>query len=343
MESEVDNLLISTITGKATNIRTTNSGLLMSIKLAIVMDPITQINIKKDTSFAMLLAAQGRGYELTYLEMNDLYLDTGKPMCNARSLSVQRDPENWFTLGEPEQLSLCAFDVILMRKDPPFDSEYLYATQMLELAEKAGTLVVNRSQALRDFNEKLFTAYFPDLIPATLVTRDTRRIREFHTKHKDIICKPLDGMGGTSIFRVKEDGNNLGVIIETLTALNTTYAMFQEFLPSIKDGDKRILIIDGEVVPYCLARLPTKGENRGNLAAGGTGRPQPISDSDRQLAEAIAPTLVENGLIFVGMDVIGDRITEINVTSPTCVQEIEAAYDVDITGMLFDAIEKRVK
>lgn len=315
----------------------------MSIKLAIVMDPITQINIKKDTSFAMLLAAQGRGYELTYLEMNDLYLDTGKPMCNARSLSVQRDPENWFTLGEPEQLSLCAFDVILMRKDPPFDSEYLYATQMLELAEKAGTLVVNRSQALRDFNEKLFTACFPDLIPATLVTRDTRRIREFHTKHKDIICKPLDGMGGTSIFRVKEDGNNLGVIIETLTALNTTYAMFQEFLPSIKDGDKRILIIDGEVVPYCLARLPTKGENRGNLAAGGTGRPQPISDSDRQLAEAIAPTLVENGLIFVGMDVIGDRITEINVTSPTCVQEIEAAYDVDITGMLFDAIEKRVK
>ena len=315
----------------------------MSIKLAIVMDPITQINIKKDTSFAMLLEAQGRGYELTYLEMNDLYLDTGKPMCNARSLSVQRDPENWFTLGDPEQLSLCAFDVILMRKDPPFDSEYLYATQMLELAEKAGTLVVNRSQALRDFNEKLFTACFPDLIPATLVTRDTRRIREFHTKHKDIICKPLDGMGGTSIFRVKEDGNNLGVIIETLTALNTTYAMFQEFLPSIKDGDKRILIIDGEVVPYCLARLPTKGENRGNLAAGGTGRPQPISDSDRQLAEAIAPTLVENGLIFVGMDVIGDRITEINVTSPTCVQEIEAAYDVDITGMLFDAIEKRVK
>lgn len=314
----------------------------MTIKLAIVMDPITGINIKKDTSFAMLMAAQGRGYELTYLEMNDLYLDTGNAKCNARSLEVKRDVNSWFTLGEARQTALSEFDVILMRKDPPFDSEYLYATQILELAEKEGTLVVNKSQALRDFNEKLFTACFPDLIPKTLVTRDIQRIKEFHKEHKNIICKPLDGMGGTSIFRVKEDGNNLGVIIETLTNLGTTYAMFQEFLPSIKDGDKRILIIDGEVIPYCLARLPTKGENRGNLAAGGTGRPQEISVSDRKLAEAIAPTLKENGLIFVGMDVIGDRITEINVTSPTCVQEIEAAYDVDITGKLFDAIEKRL-
>lgn len=315
----------------------------MTIKLAIVMDPIANINIKKDTSFAMLMAAQERGYDLTYLEMNDLYLDTGKPMCSARTLQVMKDAQSWYRLGETQQVSLAEFDVILMRKDPPFDSEYLYATQILELAEKAGALVVNRPQALRDFNEKLFTACFPDLIPATLVTRDSGRIREFHAKHKDIICKPLDGMGGTSIFRVKEDGNNLGVIIETLTELGSIYGMFQEFLPAIKDGDKRILIIDGEVVPYCLARLPTKGENRGNLAAGGTGRPQPISESDRKLAEAISPTLVENGLIFVGMDVIGDRITEINVTSPTCVQEIEAAYDVDITGMLFDAIEKRLK
>lgn len=314
----------------------------MSRQLAIVMDPIAKINIKKDTSFAMLLAAQQRGYQLTYLEMSDLYLDTGKAMCNARSLKVQRDADNWYELGVAQQRALADFDVILMRKDPPFDSEYLYATHMLELAEKAGTLVVNKPQALRDFNEKLFTACFPDLIPATLVTRDSNRIREFHAQHKDIICKPLDGMGGTSIFRVKEDGNNLGVIIETLTNLGQEYAMFQEFLPAIKDGDKRILIVDGEVIPYCLARLPTKGENRGNLAAGGTGRPQPISDSDERLAKAIAPTLVENGLIFVGMDVIGDRITEINVTSPTCVQEIEAAYDVNITGKLFDAIERRL-
>lgn len=314
----------------------------MSIKLAIVMDPISAINIKKDTSFAMLLAAQARGYELSYLEMNDLYLETGKPIANARALNVKDNPDNWFELGEAQQVSLSHFDVILMRKDPPFDSEYLYATQILELAEKTGTLVVNRCQSLRDFNEKLFTACFPDLIPETLVTRDSARIREFHAKHQDIICKPLDGMGGTSIFRVKEDGNNLGVIIETLTQLGSQYAMFQEFLPAIKDGDKRILIIDGEVIPYCLARIPTKGENRGNLAAGGSGRPQPISESDRALAQAIAPILVEKGLIFVGMDVIGDRITEINVTSPTCVQEIENAYDIDITGKLFDAIEKRL-
>jgi glutathione synthase len=202
--------------------------------------------------------------------------------------------------------------------------------------------VVNRAQSLRDFNEKLFTSWFPDLVADTLVTRDTKLAKAFHQKHKDIICKPLDGMGGSSIFRIKEDGNNLGVVIETLTELGTRYAMFQKFLPEIKDGDKRILIVDGQVVPYALARLPTKGENRGNLAVGGTGRPQPLSESDLKIAETIAPLLVEKGLLFVGLDVIGDRVTEINVTSPTCVREIEAAYDVNITGMLFDAIEKRL-
>ncbi len=213
---------------------------------------------------------------------------------------------------------------------------------MFELAEQAGTLVVNKAQSLRDFNEKLFTSWFPELIPDTLVTRKAELIRAFHNKHGDMICKPLDGMGGTSIFRVKEDGNNLGVIIETLTNLGSIYGMFQKYLPEIKDGDKRILIVDGQVVPYCLARLPTKGETRGNLAAGGVGRPQPISESERKIAEEIAPTLVEKGLMFVGLDVIGDKITEINVTSPTCVQEIENAYDVSITDMLFDAIEKRI-
>jgi glutathione synthase len=297
----------------------------LSIKLGIVMDPIASINIKKDTSFAMLQAAQARGYDISYMEMADLYLDNGRPMALMRKLKV-----------------LAELDVILMRKDPPFDGEFLYATQMFELAEQAGTLVVNKAQSLRDFNEKLFTSWFPELIPDTLVTRNKKLIKAFHQKHKDIICKPLDGMGGTSIFRVKEDGNNLGVITETLTELGTRYAMFQRYLPAIKDGDKRILIVDGQVVPFCLARLPSEGENRGNLAAGGTGRAQPLSDSDRQLAETIAPLLVEKGLIFVGLDVIGDRITEINVTSPTCVREIEAAYDVDITGMLFDAIERRL-
>jgi glutathione synthase len=315
----------------------------LSIKLGIVMDPIQSINIKKDTSFAMLLEAQLRGYELYYMEMSDLYLNNGQPMAFMRSVSVQQDAGNWFSLGEARKTNLAELDVILMRKDPPFDGEFLYATQMFELAEQAGTLVVNKAQSLRDFNEKLFTSWFPDLIPPTMVTRNSKLIREFHEEHKDIICKPLDGMGGTSIFRVKEDGNNLGVIIETLTELGSRYAMVQKYLPEIKDGDKRILIVDGQVVPYCLARLPTKGETRGNLAAGGTGRAQPLSDSDRKLGEAIAPLLVEKGLIFVGLDVIGDRITEINVTSPTCVREIEAAFDINIMAMLFDAIEKRLQ
>ena len=307
------------------------------------MDPITSINIKKDTSFAMLQTAQARGYEIFYMEMGDLYLQNGKPMARMQNLHVRYDADSWFEFrGECHQ-SLAELDLILMRKDPPFDGEFLYATQMFELAEQAGTLVVNKAQSLRDFNEKLFTSWFPDLIPDTLVTRNAKLIKEFHQTHQDIICKPLDGMGGTSIFRVKEDGNNLGVIIETLTELGTRYAMFQRFLPEIKDGDKRILIVDGQVVPYCLARLPTKGENRGNLAAGGTGRPQPLSESDRKIAETIAPLLVEKGLIFVGLDVIGERITEINVTSPTCVREIEAAYDISITDMLFDALEKRLQ
>ena len=315
----------------------------MTIKLGIVMDPIQSINIKKDTSFAMLLEAQHRGYELFYMEMGDLYLQNGKPMASMRQLSVQQNEQCWFELHAEQAQSLAELDVILMRKDPPFDGEFLYATHMFELAEQAGTLVVNKAQSLRDFNEKLFTSWFPELIPDTIVTRKSALIREFHQQHQDIICKPLDGMGGTSIFRVKADGNNLGVIIETLTELGTRYAMFQKYLPEIKDGDKRILIVDGQVVPYGLARLPKDGETRGNLAAGGTGRPQPLSDSDLALAKSIAPTLVENGLIFVGLDVIGDRITEINVTSPTCVREIEAAYDINITGMLFDAIEKRLQ
>mgnify|MGYP003666065151 FL=1 len=314
----------------------------MTIKLGVVMDPIGSINIKKDTSFAMLLGAQARGYEIFYMEMGDLYLNNGKPMAQMRRLTVQEDSSNWFELQDEENFGLGELDVILMRKDPPFDGEFLYATQMFELAEQTGTLVVNKAQSLRDFNEKLFTSWFPELIPDTLVTRSSKLIREFHAQHQDVICKPLDGMGGTSIFRVKPDGNNLGVIIETLTQLGTQYAMFQRYLPEIKDGDKRILIVDGQVVPYALARLPQKGETRGNLAAGGTGRAQPLSESDLKLANTIAPLLVEKGLIFVGLDVIGDRITEINVTSPTCVREIEAAFPIDIIGMLFDAIENRL-
>lgn len=315
----------------------------MSLKLGIVMDPIASINIKKDTSFAMLLEAQRRGYEIQYMEMADLYLDNGIAKASMRPLEVQENPDNWYELGEVSHRELAELDVLLMRKDPPFDSEFLYATQLFELASAQGLLVVNNPQSLRDCNEKLFAAWFAEHCPATLVTRQAGLIRQFHQQHQDIICKPLDGMGGASIFRIKEDGNNLGVVIETLTNHGTRLCMVQEYLPSISDGDKRVLVVNGEVIPYCLARLPSQGETRGNLAAGGTGRPQPISDSDRRIAEAIAPTLVEKGLFFVGLDIIGDKLTEINVTSPTCVREIEAAYPVSITGILFDAIEKRVK
>jgi glutathione synthase len=306
------------------------------------MDPIAKIKPEKDTSFAMMLEAQRRGATLVYFELKDLYIDSGAPKGIGQQVTVRDQDKDFYTLGETHTYALGDIDVLLMRKDPPFDSEFLYATHILSLAERDGALVVNRPQSLRDFNEKLFTSYFPSLIPDTLVTRNSKLVREFHAKHKDVICKPLDGMGGASIFRVKEDGTNLGVIIETLTANGQRQMMVQKYLPEIKDGDKRVLIVNGEVMPYCLARLPSAGETRGNLAAGGTGRPQPISDSDRRLAETIAPVLIEKGLIFVGLDVIGDRITEINVTSPTCVREIERAYDINIMAALFDAIEAKL-
>lgn len=314
----------------------------MTYTVGVVMDPIAKIKPEKDTSFAMMLEAQRRGAKIIYFELGDLYIDNGAPKGIGQTVTVRDQSEDFYTLGEATTYALGDVDVLLMRKDPPFDSEFLYATHILSLAERDGALVVNRPQSLRDFNEKLFTAYFPKLIPDTLVTRNGKLVREFHAKHKDVICKPLDGMGGASIFRVKEDGNNLGVIIETLTANGQRQMMVQKYLPEIKDGDKRVLIVNGEVMPYCLARLPSAGETRGNLAAGGTGRPQPISESDKRLAETIAPVLIEKGLIFVGLDVIGDRITEINVTSPTCVREIERAYDINIMAALFDAIEAKL-
>ncbi|AWB67301.1 glutathione synthase [Saccharobesus litoralis] len=315
----------------------------MAIKLGIVMDPISDINIKKDTSFAMLLEAQQRGYEIYYLEMQDLYIETGRAYGNVTALTVNNNPDNWYTFGEQYDWPLAELDVILMRKDPPFDTEYIYATYMLEQAEREGTLIVNKPQSLRDANEKLYTAWFPECCPTTLVSRDAKRIREFYNQHQDVILKPLDGMGGASIFRLKPDDANVGVILETLTEHGTRYAMAQTFIPEIKDGDKRILMINGEPIDYCLARIPAKGETRGNLAAGGRGEARPLSDSDRWIAEQVGPTLKEKGLIFVGLDVIGDKLTEINVTSPTCVQEISKAYDVDITGKLFDCIEEKLQ
>ena len=313
------------------------------IKLGIVMDPISEINIKKDSSFAMLMAAQQRGYQLFYMEMADLAMVNGMAMANMRPLTVINDASKWYELGEAVDTPMSELDVILMRKDPPFDTEFIYATYMLERAEEQGVLIVNKPQSLRDANEKLFTAWFSEFTPETIVTRDAKRIRAFHQAKGDIILKPLDGMGGTSIFRVKQDDPNLGVIIETLTSYGQQYAMAQAFIPEITQGDKRILVVDGEPVPYALARIPMKGETRGNLAAGGSGVAQPLSDSDWVIARAIGPELRKRGLIFVGLDVIGDKLTEINVTSPTCIREIQAAFDVDITGMLMDAIEARLK
>ncbi|SET38906.1 glutathione synthase [Thorsellia anophelis] len=309
-------------------------------KLGIVMDPISAINIKKDSSFAMLLAAEEKGYQIYYMEMSDLYLMTGQARAKSKRLSVKYDVENWYQFHEELDIALGDLDVILMRKDPPFDTEYIYATYILERAELEGTLIVNKPQSLRDCNEKLFTAWFADLTPETLVTRRKDLIKAFYETHKDIILKPLDGMGGSSIFRVKAGDPNLSVIIETLTQLGQTYCMVQTYQPAIKDGDKRILIVDGEPMPYCLARIPAQGETRGNLAAGGRGEARPLTESDWALARAIGPTLKSKGLIFVGLDVIGDRVTEINVTSPTCIREIESAFDISITDKLFEAIER---
>lgn len=313
----------------------------MTAKLGIIMDPIQGISIKKDTSFAMLLEAQRRDYQIYYMEMSDLHLLNGKAYASAKPLSVKEDPNDWFNLGDETMMELADLDVILMRKDPPFDTEFIYATYLLEQAEAQGTLVVNKPQSLRDANEKLFTAWFPQCTPKTLVTRSAHQIRDFLNQEGDIILKPLDGMGGASIFRVRAGDPNIGVIIETLTKHGTEFAMAQAFIPEITEGDKRIIVINGEPVPYCLARIPAKGETRGNLAAGGRGEARPISDADRWIANQVGQTLRDKGLLFVGLDVIGDKLTEINVTSPTCVREIEAAFDIDIMGRLFDVIEEK--
>ncbi|WP_325891662.1 glutathione synthase [Grimontia sp. NTOU-MAR1] len=313
------------------------------IKLGVVMDPIESINIKKDSSFAMMLEAQKRGWEIHYMQMNELSLEQGKALARTKIVSLEENPEKWFEVVSEQEIALADLDAVLMRKDPPFDTEYIYATYILERAEVEGCLIVNKPQSLRDCNEKLFTAWFPEHTPTTLVTRRADQIKAFQEKHGDVILKPLDGMGGSSIFRVQQGDPNLSVIIETLTSLGNNYCMAQTFVPDISNGDKRILVVDGEPMPYCLARIPAKGETRGNLAAGGRGEARPLSDTDWAIAHAVAPTLKEKGLIFVGLDIIGDKLTEINVTSPTCIREIEAAFDINISGKLMDAIEVRLQ
>ncbi|GAB0147711.1 MULTISPECIES: glutathione synthase [unclassified Marichromatium] len=314
----------------------------MSIDIGIVMDPIGSINTKKDSSLAMLLAAQRRGWRPWYMELGDLALDGDRALGRMRPLEVRDDPADWYTLGEPEVRPLGALDALLMRKDPPFDMEYVFSTYLLEHAQAAGCLVVNDPRSLRDANEKLFTARFPQCTPPTLVTASATDIRAFLGHHGEIVLKPLDGMGGASVFRVGAHDPNLGVIIETLTLHGRRYCMAQRYLPEIADGDKRILMVDGEPVPYCLARIPAPGESRGNLAAGASAEARALSERERWIAAQVGPELRARGILFAGLDVIGDHLTEINVTSPTCIRELDAAHGLDIAGALMDRIAARL-
>lgn len=314
----------------------------MAIKLGIVMDPVSQINIKKDTSFAMLLEAQARGWELHYMELSDLYLWDGRAYAHTRTIEVERNPDQWYKFISQEDISLSEINVILMRKDPPFNQEYIYATYLLEQAERAGCLIVNKPQSLRDANEKLFTAWFPQCCAPSLVTRDPQRIRLFLQEHGEIIIKPLDGMGGASIFHVRKNDPNLSVILEIMTEHAGRYIIAQRYLPEIANGDKRILLIDGEPVPYALARIPAQGETRGNLAAGGRAEGRELTERDWWIANQVGPTLRDKGLIFVGLDVIGDYLTEINVTSPTCVQELDQLFELNISAKLMDTIQHKL-
>lgn len=311
--------------------------------LGIVMDPIGSIKPYKDTTLALMLAAQKRGWQLRYLEQPDLWMRDGTAWGRSRSIEVFDDRKHWFDFtGEPEILRLGTLDAILMRKDPPFDMEFIAATYMLERAEAEGALVVNRPASLRDCNEKAFTAWFSELTPPTLFARDDLTLRAFHTEHRDVIYKPLDGMGGSGIFHVGPDGKNLGSVIEQLSDNGRRTIVAQRYIPQIVDGDTRVLVVDGVAVPYCLARIPQGLEIRGNLAAGGRGEPRPLNAAQARIAGIVGPELRRRGLLFVGLDVIGDYLTEINVTSPTCAREIDAAYGTDIGGLLIEAIERQL-
>lgn len=315
----------------------------MSISLGIVMDPIATIKVSKDSSFAMLLAAQARGWKLWYMEINDLWLRDGKAYATMRPLQVRDDSQDWFTLGTPQLAPLHQLAVILMRKDPPFDLEYIIATYLLEHAQSAGTLVINQPQSLRDANEKLYTTWFPQCCVPTLVTRRATELRAFLQEQGDIILKPLDSMGGTAIFRITQGDLNTSVIIETLTQQEQRFVMAQRFIPAIlTQGDKRILLINGEPIPYALARIPAAGELRGNLAAGGRGEGVPLSERDYWICTQVGPTLRDKGLLFVGLDVIGDYLTEINVTSPTGIRQLDKLYGLDIAGQLMTVIEAKL-
>ncbi len=311
----------------------------MPRRVAVLMDPIQKLKIHKDSTFAMLLEAQRRGIEVHVCEQRDLGLREGRAWLRTRQTRVIDDPAGWYDQAPPQVHDATDFDWILLRKDPPFDGEYLYDTQMLERAEALGVTVVNRPAALRDANEKLFTAWFPQCCPPTLVARQPDDLREFVAEHGNCVVKVLDSMGGTSIFRVQPGDPNLNVIFETVTEEGSRAAMIQRYIPEIVHGDKRILVIDGEPIPFALARIPKAGEFRGNLAKGGSGHGQALSERDRWICNEVGPELRRRGLIFVGLDVIGDYLTEVNVTSPTCIRELDAQFGLNIAGTLFDRLE----
>jgi glutathione synthase len=315
----------------------------MSITLGVVMDPIGAISYKKDSTLAMLLAAQRRGWRLIYIEMNDLFIRDGRASAHIHDLRVHADEQHWFDLDNARDAPLAELDVLLMRKDPPFDMEFIYATYLLERAEEDGVFVVNKPRSLRDCNEKMFTAWFPQCCPPTLVTRDHSRLRAFLAEHGDIVVKPLDGMGGSSIFRVQRSDINVNVIFETLTQHERRFAMAQRYIPEILAGDTRLLMLDGEPLDFGLARVPPADDLRGNLAAGAVGKGRETTERDRWLAAQVGPALRERGLLFVGLDVIGDYLTEINVTSPTCIRELDTQFGLDIGGQLMDLIARKLK
>lgn len=311
------------------------------MKFAFLADPLDHFKIYKDTTYAMMSEAARRGHSVYAFQQKDMAYVEGKVTANVARIEMTGDQKHWYRADPAEACQLNAFDAIIVRKDPPFNMEYIYLTYLLEVAESQGARVINKPEAIRSHNEKAAIAQFPQFTTPTLITSDSDRIRAFHREHRDIILKPLDGMGGIGIFRVKEDGLNLGSIIETLTGHGAHSIMVQRFIPEIVDGDKRVLLIGGQVVPYCLARIPQAGEVRGNLAVGGLGVAQEISARDREIGEAIAPVLLKRGLLLVGLDVIGDYMTEINVTSPTCFQEITQQTGFNVAGMFVDALEKQ--
>jgi glutathione synthase len=320
---------------------------------AFLMDPLDTLALKKDSTLAMIRAAQLRGHRVSYFTQSELSYSGGWPVALARDLRLRHDfadqldytraGTDWYHLGGPERIALEEFDIIMMRKDPPFDMEYIYTTYFLERAAEAGAVVVNNPRSLRDCNEKFFATAFPDCCPPLILSRSMEELKQFHAEQGDVVLKKLDGMGGMNIFRVRKDDPNLNVILETMTRHEAELVMAQRYLPAIKDGDKRILMIDGEPVPYCLARIPKAGESRGNLAAGGTGEGRELTVRDREIAARVGPELVRRGLTFVGLDVIGDFLTEVNVTCPTCIRELDAQFGLDIAGTLIDTLVHKLK